>query len=91
MPTPPNGSQDPTTLASLTNGERAAILSVDCARPVAVRLLEMGLVPGTEVEVLRRAPLGDPIELSVRGFSLSVRKADAVSVSVERRGSGAAR
>jgi ferrous iron transport protein A len=86
-----SGSEGPTTLASLANGERAAIVSVECARPVAVRLLEMGLVPGTEIEVRRRAPLGDPIELSVRGFSLTVRKSDALSVSVERRGSGAKR
>lgn len=91
MPPSPPGPDAPTTLASLANGERAAILSVDCARPVAVRLLEMGLVPGTEIEVLRRAPLGDPIELSVRGYSLSVRKADAASVSVEPRAQGARR
>ena len=47
------------------------------------RLLEMGLVPGTVVEVVRLAPLGDPMELKVRGFLLSVRKAEAAHVEIE--------
>ena len=48
-----------------------------------VRLLEMGLVPETPVEVVRLAPLGDPMDLRVRGFHLSVRKAEAAHVVVE--------
>jgi ferrous iron transport protein A len=47
------------------------------------RLLELGLVPGTRVELLRIAPLGDPIELLVRGASLSIRKAEASAIAVE--------
>jgi len=47
------------------------------------RLLELGLVPGTRVELLRVAPLGDPIELLVRGASLSIRKAEAGMIAVE--------
>lgn len=47
------------------------------------RLLELGLVPGTPVEVVRLAPLGDPMEIGVRGFYLSVRKAEAAAVLVE--------
>ena len=47
------------------------------------RMLEMGLVPGTPVEVVRLAPLGDPMELKVRGFLLSVRKEEAARVVVE--------
>ncbi len=46
------------------------------------RLLELGLVPGTRVELLRVAPLGDPVELLVRGASLSIRKAEAGFVEV---------
>jgi ferrous iron transport protein A len=46
------------------------------------RLMELGLVPGTRVEVLGVAPLGDPLELLVRGSSLSIRRADAQGVSV---------
>jgi ferrous iron transport protein A len=47
------------------------------------RLLELGLVPGTRVELVRVAPLGDPIELLVRGASLSIRKAEASAITVE--------
>lgn len=46
------------------------------------RLLELGLVPGTRVELVRVAPLGDPIELLVRGASLSIRKAEASAIEV---------
>ena len=47
------------------------------------RLMELGLVPGTRVEVIGIAPLGDPLELLVRGSSLSIRRADAEGVSVD--------
>lgn len=48
------------------------------------RLLELGLVPGTPIEVVRVAPLGDPLELLVRGGSLSIRRAEAEVIDVER-------
>jgi ferrous iron transport protein A len=48
------------------------------------RLLSMGLTPGTEFTITRTAPLGDPVELRVRGFSLSLRKDEADIVQVER-------
>ncbi len=48
------------------------------------RLMELGLVPGTRVELLRVAPLGDPVELLVRGASLSIRKAEAGAIAVQR-------
>jgi hypothetical protein len=44
--------------------------------------MEMGLVPGTEIEVHRKAPLGDPLELRIRGYSLSIRRDEAALVSV---------
>jgi ferrous iron transport protein A len=46
------------------------------------RLMELGLVPGTRVELLRVAPLGDPVELLVRGASISIRKAEAAVIAV---------
>ncbi len=52
-----------------------------------MRLLEMGLVPGTEVEVTRRAPLGDPIELAIRGYSLSIRRNEATKVALDEAAS----
>jgi ferrous iron transport protein A len=50
---------------------------------VAIRLLEMGLTPSVEFELLGIAPLGDPIEIEVRGYRLSLRKSEAARVSVE--------
>lgn len=70
-------------LGRLAVGSVAIVRQVRCARAVARRLLEMGLLPGTEVRVVRVAPLGDPIELSLRGYALSIRKAEAMGISVE--------
>jgi ferrous iron transport protein A len=50
---------------------------------VSARLMEMGLTPGVEVQVLGVAPLGDPIELALRGYRLSVRRSEAARVEVE--------
>jgi ferrous iron transport protein A len=70
------------SLGDLEVGDSAIVENVRCARSTAVRLMEMGLCRGTRVEVLRRAPLGDPIELFVSGYSLSIRRAEAAGVSV---------
>jgi Fe2+ transport system protein FeoA len=64
-------------------GSSAVVRRVACARPVARRLLEMGLVPGTQVTITRVAPLGDPLELRVRNYALSIRRAEALSIEVE--------
>ncbi|NLD35345.1 MAG: ferrous iron transport protein A [Desulfatiglans sp.] len=53
-------------------------------KPFMNRLLAMGLTKGTELKVVRVAPLGDPIEINLRGFNLSLRKAEAEAVLVER-------
>jgi Fe2+ transport system protein FeoA len=71
------------TLRDTPIGRTARILGVGGPRAFRRRLLELGLVPGTEVEVVRVAPLGDPIELVARGCFLSIRKEDAASVHVE--------
>ena len=52
-------------------------------RPVRRRLLELGLVPGTQVRVVGVSPLGDPLELEVRGSRLSIRKKEALTIEVE--------
>jgi Fe2+ transport system protein FeoA len=71
------------TLAALPVGASAVIVRVRCARSIAVRLMEMGLLPGTRVTLVRVAPLGDPIELRVRGYALSIRRAEAELVDVD--------
>lgn len=72
----------PQSLGALPVGASALVRHVGCARPVARRLMEMGLLPGTRVTVTRIAPLGDPIELRLRDYSLSIRHAEAASVEV---------
>jgi Fe2+ transport system protein FeoA len=70
------------TLADLAKGARATILSLDGRDAVVQRLLEMGLTEGAGIEVVRFAPLGDPIEVRVRGYLLSLRRDDARRVHV---------
>ncbi len=69
------------TLDTLGAGARGTISGYEGEPPM--RLLEMGLVPGTPVEVVRLAPLGDPMDVHVRGFHLSVRKAEAAHIVIE--------
>jgi ferrous iron transport protein A len=73
-----------TTLAQLPVGSRAHVARVDGVDEVSCRLMEMGLTPGVELRVVGLAPLGDPLELEVRGYRLSVRKAEAARVEIER-------
>ena len=72
-----------TTLASLPVGSRGRVVQIDGADEISIRLLEMGLTPGTEVAILGVAPLGDPLELEVRGYRLSIRRAEAARVEVD--------
>ena len=62
------------------------MLSVKCDRRLTRRLLEMGLLPGTRVRVVRVAPLGDPIELRLRDYALSVRRSEASRIAVALEG-----
>jgi ferrous iron transport protein A len=71
------------TLADLAIGARARVVAVSGETGLRRRLLEMGVLPGTAIEVVRIAPLGDPIEVRLRGYSLSIRRDDARIVAVE--------
>lgn len=82
MATTPPDAPGETTLDRLGAGDRAVVTGYAGTPPG--RLLEMGLVPGTPVEVVRLAPLGDPMDIRVRGFHLSVRKHEAASLVVSR-------
>jgi ferrous iron transport protein A len=70
------------TLDALQQGDRAYIVDVSGDDAVAVRLMEMGLIEGEEIEHLGSAPLGDPVEFLVRGYRLSLRLAEARRVQV---------
>lgn len=74
---------NPIRLAELPVGRRAKVARISGADDVSLRLLEMGLTPGAEVAIVGRAPLGDPIELELRGYRLSIRKSEAARVEVE--------
>ncbi len=70
-------------LHELKTGQRGVIVHVSGKGPVKRRMMDMGLVPGSEVQVVRVAPLGDPIEFTVKGYSLSLRKSEASHIQVE--------
>jgi ferrous iron transport protein A len=69
-------------LNELAIGGKARVTSVVGADEVSTRLMEMGLTPGATLTVLGAAPLGDPIELELRGYRLSIRKSEAARVEV---------
>ena len=71
------------TLDLLPLGQEAVITAVGGEGALRCRLLDMGLIPRTAVRVEKVAPLGDPIELRVRGYALSLRKEDARNIQVE--------
>jgi ferrous iron transport protein A len=73
----------PIALAKLPLSTPATVVQVGGTRAVRRRLMELGLVPGTRVWVLRVSPLGDPLELEVRGSRLSIRKKEALGLEVE--------
>jgi len=72
------------SLADLKVGERARVQNLSGDDAVTIRMLEMGLTPGVEVEFRGMAPLGDPLEFLVRGYHLSVRRVEAARVEVQR-------
>jgi ferrous iron transport protein A len=81
-----NSMDSPDTLfTELRRGDEAEVLGFGTMDDhYRNRLLSMGLTPGTRFRVERRAPLGDPVEISLRGFRLSLRRAEAAALRVQR-------
>ncbi|MGE5840299.1 MAG: FeoA family protein [Deltaproteobacteria bacterium] len=72
-------------LNTMTPGERGVVARINVMGGAArQRLMEMGLIKGTPVELIRVAPMGDPIEVRIRGYRLSLRKLEAESVIVRK-------
>lgn len=71
------------TLTNLPVGKAGKVVSVTGRGAVTRRLMEMGVIPGVDVRMIKSAPFGDPMEIKVRGYNLALRKneADAVEVS----------
>ena len=74
-----------TTISDLQVGDRATVASYsEQGKGYRRKLLSMGLTPGVEIGVTRVAPMGDPVEIRLRGFSLSLRKDEAATLNVEK-------
>ena len=74
------------TLDEMPIGQEAVITKVGGEGVLRCRLLDMGLIPKTKVKIRKVAPMGDPIELHIRGYELTIRKEDARQIEVEREG-----
>ncbi len=71
------------TLKEIKTGETVVVKSIDCDGAVKRRIMDMGITKGVSVFLRKVAPLGDPIEVTVRGYELSLRKEDAGKILVE--------
>jgi ferrous iron transport protein A len=72
-----------TTLDTLKPGDEAVVARLEGASETVERLMEMGLVAGTPLKLVKYAPLGDPLEIVMRGYHLTLRRAEAAGVIVE--------
>ena len=71
------------TLKDLSIGQKGRIKKLNTVGMIKQRFISMGLTKGAEIKVIKVAPLGDPIEIEVRGYNLSVRKDDAKNIEIE--------
>ncbi len=71
------------TLKDVQIGESARVVKIHGEGAIKRRIMDMGITKGIEIHVRKVAPLGDPVEITVRGYELSLRKADAESIEVE--------
>ena len=72
-----------TTLREVAVGQTVTVKKLTGAGPVKRRIMDMGITKGVEVYIRKVAPLGDPVEVTVRGYELSLRRADAEMIEVE--------
>ena len=79
-------SHTPATVRDLSPGESARVLALRCAGALRRRIIDMGITPGAVVVMRKTAPLGDPIEINIRGYELSIRKTEAEQILVESAG-----
>ncbi|MHB8128895.1 MAG: FeoA family protein [Mobilitalea sp.] len=71
------------TLKELKPGQEGTVVSIGERGPVRRRIMDMGVTPGALVKVIKVAPLGDPIEINVRGYELSLRKEEANQIEIK--------
>lgn len=70
------------TLKELKPGQQGTVASIGTTGPMKRRIMDMGITPGVEIKVVKVAPLGDPIEVNVRGYELSLRKEEAQQIAM---------
>jgi len=71
-----------TTLNTLKNGTSGRVTAVNGDSRITRRILEMGIIPGVQVKLVKSAPFNDPIEVSVRGYNLAMRRSEAAAIEV---------
>lgn len=71
------------TLKDLKPGQQGKVGSIGTTGPLKRRIMDMGITPGVEIKVVKVAPLGDPIEVTVRGYELSLRKDEAQQIQMQ--------
>jgi ferrous iron transport protein A len=74
-----------TSLLALEVGDSAMVAAVDGDDEISLRLMEMGLTPGAALKLIGVAPLGDPLELELRGYRLSLRKSEAARIFINEQ------
>ncbi|MHC1625089.1 MAG: FeoA family protein [Methermicoccaceae archaeon] len=83
MITTSSGEIDELTLDNVNEESKVRVIHIKGRGAARKRVLDMGFVPGVEVEVIKKAPLGDPIEFKLKGYHLSLRKKEAETIVVE--------
>ena len=70
------------TLREMKPGQSGKVISIGESGPLKRRIMDMGITPGVEVKVVKMAPLGDPVEIRIRGYELSLRRDEAARIEV---------
>lgn len=70
------------TADKLKSGNAAVVVSLACTGAVRRRLIDMGITPGADISLVKKAPFGDPLEFRIRGYELSLRKSEAALILV---------
>lgn len=72
-----------TTLDKVDIGKKVEVISIDGEKAIKRRIMDMGIIKGSEIFIRKVAPLGDPLELTVRNYELSIRMSDAANINVK--------
>lgn len=80
-----NKKKNASTLSDLSPGQSGIVISLDASGSLKRRFIDMGITPGVQIFVRREAPLGDPIQINLRGYELSIRKSDAKNIKIIKK------